>query len=107
MQKHTRSDRFTPAVKPAVTMYADNSPETRKCHYCKKTGNTIRHCRKKKIDDAHKSQNPVVKQVTFTVKKVPKKIPDPHNLIFFSDLDGKEAVKQITVTNSGSKTKHA
>ena len=34
-------------------------------------------------------------------------MPDPHDLLFSSDSDGEETVKQIIVTDSGSKAQHA
>ena len=63
-QKCAPLDRFTPTVKPAVTTYADTPSDTRKCHYCKKIGHVIRDCRKMS-GNAHKSRNPVAKQVTY------------------------------------------
>lgn len=106
-QKHTRSDRTTPAPKPAVTTSNDRPTESRKCHYCKKAGHVIRDCRKKKSDDARRNQHPVAKQVTTKAADQPEESPDPYDLLFSSDTEDEEAVKQIVVTDKGSRAQYA
>lgn len=88
-------------------MSTDRPTETRKCHYCKKAGHVIRDFRKKKSDDARRNQHPVTQQVTTKVADQPKESPDPYDLLFSSDSEDGEAVKQIMVTDKGSRAQHA
>ena len=60
----------------------------------------MRDRQQKKSDDA---RQPVTKQVTTNVGDGPKKVPDPCDLLFSSDLDG-DSVKQVIVTDKGSKS---
>ena len=104
-QKHTRLSALS--AKSAATTSTDRPTETRKCHYCKKIGHVIRDCKKKKSDDARRNQQPSAKQVTSEVTNQPQGSPDPYDLLFSSDSEGEEAVKQIVVADKGSKAQHA
>ena len=94
----------TQGVKSAVTPSTDRLTETRKCHYCKKIRHVMRDCRKKKIDDARRNQQPLAKQVT---TNQPQECRDLFDLLFSSDSESEEAVRQIIVTDKGSRAQHA
>ena len=64
----------------------------------------MRDCRKKKSDDARRNQQPLAKQVT---TNQPQKYRDPFDLLFSSDSEGEEAVRQIVVTDKSSRAQHA
>ena len=49
----------------------------------------------------------MTKQVTTTAANQPEESPDPYDLLFSSDSEDEEAVKQIVVTDKGSKAQHA
>lgn len=59
-------------------------------------------CRKKKFDDARKNQHPVTIQVTTDNASLSGEQPTPYDLLFSSDSE-EEAVKQVVVTDKGSK----
>ena len=73
-----------------------------------KLGNvtTGHDCKKKKSDDAHRNQQPVTQQVTNGVRQ-PQESPNQYDLLFSSDSENEEVVKQIVVTDKGSKAQHA
>ena len=104
-QRNVRSS--TPGMRATATTSTDKPTEARKCHYCKKTGHVIRDCRKKKSDDARRNQQPMAKQVTTGDPSQPQGSPNPYDLLFSSDSEDEEVVKQIVVTDKGSKAQHA
>ena len=106
-QKNNWSDRSIPASKQASTTLTEKPYISRKCYYCKKIGHLIHDCKNKKSDVARKNQQPSTTQVTTSVSNHVKEMPDPYDLLFSSDSDSEEAVKQIMVTNEGSRAQHA
>ena len=95
------------ATATIATTSTDKPTEARKCHYCRKTGHVIRDCRKNKSDDVCRSQQPVTKQVTTGDSGQPQGSPNPYDLLFSSDSEDEEVVKQTVVTDKGSKAQHA
>lgn len=104
-QKHIQSS--TPGAKPTATTSTDKPTEAWKCHYCKRTGRLIWECRKKNDDARRNQQQPVMKQVTTGAPSQPQDSPDPYDLLFSSDSEDEDVVKQIVVTDKGSKAQYA
>ena len=67
----------------------------------------IHDCRKKKSDDACRNQHPVAKQVMTKVADQPEESPDPYDLLLSFDTEDEEVVKQIVVTDKGSRAQYA
>ena len=49
----------------------------------------------------------MTRQLTTGVSSQPQESPDPYDLLFSSDFEDEEVMKQIVVTDKGSKAQHA
>ena len=91
-----------------ATSSPSSGADAKKCFLCKKPGHLMRDCRTKKPENTGSGRPTVTKQVT--VNALPDggtKCPNPYDLLFSSDSEDEEAVRQIRVTDQGSKSQHA
>ena len=90
-----------------ATSNPSSGADAKKCFLCKKPGHLMRDCRTKKPENTGAGRPTATKQVT--VNALPDggtKRPNPYDLLFSSDSKDEEAVRQIRVTDQGSKSQH-
>ena len=91
-----------------ATSNPSSGADAKKCFLCKKPGHLMRDCRTKKPENTGSGRPTATKQVT--INALPDggaERPNPYDLLFSSDSEDEEAVRQIRVTDQGSKSQHA
>ena len=96
----------TPADISRRQVHKPDGVETKKCFFCKKPGHLMRDCRKRRDGNSGFNRPAATKQVTVeNMSEVGQ--PNPYDLLFSSESEDEQDVKQIRVMDHGSQSKLA